>query len=125
MGGNPWILNTHGLAEFFYSAASSPGIPSPQLWQTARSLGGDRCLAEAVPSEAKSALVCAGDALLLRVRHHIGDGMRMSEQIDKQSGEPVGAVDLTWAYATAIGAIRARNVALKVAIQQEAHISAY
>ena len=63
--------------------------------------------------EAANALIRSGDALVLRVKHHVGPGgLRMTEQIDKTSGEPVGATDLTWAYSTALGAMRARSYAI-------------
>ena len=178
-GGNPWVLNTHALAEVFYRNAASvmntmtmaqEGVDDASIevtelsagfWGTVMALasysdrhepptpmttktdirhprdpaaaaeeeeeshhhhpriqkGHHRFLINGTYSigaqEAASALIRSGDALILRVKHHVGPGgLRMTEQIDKTSGEPVGATDLTWAYSTALGAMRARSYAI-------------
>lgn len=58
-------------------------------------------------------LVSQGDGMLLRVKEHIkSNGLHMQEQIGRDDGSVVSAVDLTWSYGTAIAASQARATAL-------------
>ena len=54
-------------------------------------------------------LIGQGDGCLLRVKHHIsGLGLHMAEQINRDTGGSVSAVDLIWSYGTALAAVTAR-----------------
>merc|ERR1711924_435093 len=55
------------------------------------------------------AMVGAGDGVMLRIRHHVKDaGFHLSEQLDKNTGAPMSAKDLTWSYATVLKAMPAQ-----------------
>ena len=48
-------------------------------------------------------LVGQGDGAMLRVKHHISTlGLHMAEQIDRNTGGSVSAVDLTWSDGKAV-----------------------
>lgn len=54
-------------------------------------------------------LVSSGDGFLLRVKEHIkNNGLHMQEQIGRDDGSVVSAVDLTWSYGTALAAMQTR-----------------
>ena len=58
-----------------------------------------------------AAMAGAGDGVLQRLRHHVSSsGFHLTEQIDRNSGESIGAHDLTWSYATTLKAMHARRV---------------
>jgi glucoamylase len=166
--GNPWILCTAALAEFFYRAGiehSSQGSISfskmnSEFFTQAMSLASFRSidgawelqpLARAVQSNqiitaasqhfatAIRVLLAAGDSILLRIkcssprsllfartrnsscitrtvralilsRYHVApQDVHMTEQINKDSGSPQGARDLTWSYGTVLGAMGSRK----------------
>lgn len=106
-GGNPWVLITAALASLMYQAARSVSSGPPlsaeelQAWQAALAL--DTFNGSAV------GFVAAGDAVLLRLRHHVkSTGFHLYEQIDKVSGKQYNAKDLTWSYAEVLGALQER-----------------
>ena len=58
--------------------------------------------------------LCAGDGILLRIRHHIEPlGLHCPEELNKDSGASQGAQDLTWSYGTVFGAMAGRTDAFK------------
>jgi glucoamylase len=54
-----------------------------------------------------------GDSILLALARHTPASGEMSEQIDKTSGEPASARNLTWSYAAFITAFAAREQSLQ------------
>lgn len=123
--GNPWVLTTAALAEFYFELATSLKS-SKQLYVTAKSekfwrrLMGARLMGRPVKAglvvkqgseemrELSEALIQKGDLFLRRVRLHSNPDGSLSEQIDRQSGYMVSARDLTWSYASLITAYKAR-----------------
>ena len=58
-------------------------------------------------------LVSAGDGVLLRIRYHTASAdFHMPEQLDKNTGAPASATDLTWSYSAVLEAMRARGAAV-------------
>lgn len=52
----------------------------------------------------------AGDGVLLRVRHHVEpDGFHLAEQIDRNTGVQISALNLTWSYAETLSAMDSRS----------------
>lgn len=57
-----------------------------------------------------NAMALSGDAILLRIRHHVeAQAFHCTEQINKDMGAPQGAQDLTWSYGTVLAAMLARK----------------
>jgi len=109
--GNPWVLITASLATLLYRAAHavqeghSLSPEEVRMWRLALNhrsfsgLGRD--------------FIAAGDAVLLRIAHHVRlDGGHLYEQIDKNSGRQYNARDLTWSYAEVLVALVERGEAL-------------
>ncbi|WVQ66144.1 uncharacterized protein L199_004322 [Kwoniella botswanensis] len=55
-----------------------------------------------------------GDSFLNVSRNAMEQGKRMSEQIGRDNGKPIGARDLTWSYASYTSAVKAREDAVFV-----------
>ena len=56
------------------------------------------------------AMAGAADGVLVRLRTHVkAGGFHLNEQIDRNSGNPMAAKDLTWSYATMLKAVHARK----------------
>jgi len=116
-GGNPWQLLTAALASLMYQTAAYVGegrplsLPQLNAWRSALFAGFNG---------AASDFVAAGDAILLRLVHHIdeADDWHLYEQIDRETGQQYNAKDLTWSYAEVLSALQAREHALEVG---EAH----
>eukprot|EP00475_Leptophrys_vorax_P045008 TRINITY_DN922_c0_g1_i1.p1 TRINITY_DN922_c0_g1~~TRINITY_DN922_c0_g1_i1.p1 ORF type:complete len:621 (-),score=167.52 TRINITY_DN922_c0_g1_i1:85-1947(-) len=133
-GGNPWVLCSSSLAEIFYRAAAEHASlgyinitdVNGGFWKNVVELSGVSVngleqgavlslnQSPALFLQTLQALTMSGDSILLRVRHHVKDqDFHMTEQINKDSGAPQGAQDLTWSYGTVIGAMTARKNAIK------------
>jgi len=129
-GGNPWILLTAALAQLLYRGATELASPSHTLDATAFAawapiLGLDeKSMDQAAMAKAMAG---AGDGVLMRLRAHVKDGgFHLTEQIDRNSGVPMGAKDLTWSYATMLKAVHARKVYTQtVAAQKKAAVPAF
>lgn len=108
-GGNPWVLTTAALAQVFYRAAFQTktfGLPSEAAQEQWSKLG----ITTSSSSEMAQALATSGDSVLLRLAKHVnGDGGRLDEQIDRDSGEQASAQSLTWSYAEVLNAMKART----------------
>ncbi len=85
-GGNPWILTTLAVAEYYYRLARQTN---------------------------NLKLVEKGDAYLERVYFHSRADGAMAEQWDKFTGFHISADELTWSHASFITAIRERKAAKK------------
>jgi glucoamylase len=129
-GGNPWILLSAALAETLYRGASEAkaaaaaeamatvAVPATAVEGGARLaegaleawapvLGLDAATAGA--AELAEALAGAGDGVMVRIRTHVaGAGFHLAEQLDRGTGNPMSAADLTWSYATVLKAVHAR-----------------
>ena len=120
-GGNPWILLTSALAELLYRGATemasavaentSLNMADMQAWAELLGVTLDENAKDVdVASVMAKAFAGAGDGVLTRVRSHVANtGFHLTEQIDKQSGAPMAAHDLTWSYAATLKAIHARS----------------
>lgn len=123
-GGNPWILLTSALAELLYNGASEMsrnlrtgeiGVDDVAAWE--RTLNIANAVTTPDLSERRAtlaeAMVGAGDGVLMRVRSHVSsEGFHLAEQLDRATGKPTSANDLTWSYAATLKAMDARKKAL-------------
>ncbi|MBK9322369.1 MAG: glycoside hydrolase family 15 protein [Bdellovibrionaceae bacterium] len=83
-GGNPWYLTTHAMAEYLCRRDLSKERTSPNL--------------KKIPF--------SGWQFLERSASLADSKGHFSEQADRVTGEPRGAADLTWSYASYLRAIR-------------------
>jgi len=111
-GGNPWILLSAALAQLLYRGAAEMVAGNVALdeetvaaWSRALSIDSKQNTAAALAQ----AMMGAGDGVLLRIRKHVlGAGLHLAEQLDRATGQPMSAADLTWSYATVLKALHAR-----------------
>lgn len=135
--GNPWFLTTNGLAELIYEAARASALgklsadktngrflltaiglakPAAERYQPVPLPQG-----EGAGKELAKLLIAGGDGVLERVKHHMLDGMHMSEQIYRggpnyppvKAGAQFGVRDLTWSYASLLDALASRQEAVE------------
>ena len=64
------------------------------------------------PGQDRAALVRKGDAFVARVRALTPEDGSLSEQVDRATGAPISARDLTWSYAAFVSTARLRACAL-------------
>lgn len=104
--GNPWVLLTAALAEYYYNVARG-------LEETGGFVVNDtnRVFYERLDitdgTKFKSALAklrAKGDEYLARIRYHGPDG-HFAEQFNRHSGFMQGARDLTWSYGAFVTAL--------------------
>jgi glucoamylase len=113
-GGNPWVLLTASAATLFYRQAAdlSKGVvPKEDVASALEQLIGGKVTT--------SALLGAGDAILLLMKKYLSNGMHMNEQIDRNTGTLLSAKDLTWNYANVLKAMKARSVAAETMRTEE------
>lgn len=106
--GNPWVLISASLANLLYQAAGDVKkgkAVDASVWSKAFSNGGG------FTGSVKD-FVAAGDSVLLRIKHHMNEGLHLSEQIDKLTGDQYNAKDLTWSYSEVLDALHQRRAAL-------------
>jgi glucoamylase len=119
--GNPWILLTAGMAEHHFQVARD--LQAQGLLKIS-ALNVDfynRAMMSKVftvgekitPTDPRFAQVIAGlrhlaDAYLRRVQHHAAADGGFAEEIQRDTGLPQGARDLTWNYASLITALNLR-----------------
>ena len=120
--GNPWYLTTASMAELFYRAVATYQDGSTGITVTNTSLPFWKYFASETPLSAGqtvqksspqfSALLDAlrgwGDAFIRRIKYHTPNDGRLAEEFHRNSGEPQGAQDLTWSYASILTAAFAR-----------------
>jgi len=124
--GNPWPLITNALAQYYYACANileKEGeiqiTPTNILFYQLLQLKLDKHeqIVESKQPEKFHAIIAAlrheGDALLANVKSYAScyddnTCLHYNEQIDRTSGKQVSARDLTWGYATVLGAMRFR-----------------
>lgn len=90
-GGNPWILTTFAVAEFYYKRAYD--------------------LADTDRGGALEA-IRIGDTFAERVRQHTPPDGSLSEQFSRHTGYMTSVENLTWSYASSISAALAREKAV-------------
>lgn len=94
--GNPWVLSTLAIAEYYYKSAvevaksKKNGIKEIQKY------------------------INTGDSFVKRVQFHANPDGSLSEQMDRYSGYMTSAPELTWNYAAIITAYLARQNAQNV-----------
>jgi glucoamylase len=117
-GGNPWHLLTASLGQLLYRGATesmkvhlglsnNTSIQGEDSWRTML----------AVPQEVNAAALAeamagAGDGVMTRLKKHVSgsnNNLHCSEQLDRNTGVPLSAKDLTWSYANVLTAINARK----------------
>lgn len=120
-GGNPWYLATAAMAQFMYAASSTyddansitvTNISEPffDYFTPEAKLQAGQTYKQSSQQFKKAidGLNGWGDAFMRTVKFYTpGDG-HLSEEIDRDSGVPVGAADLTWSYASVLTAAFAR-----------------
>jgi len=107
--GNPWVLITASLANLFYQAAAEVKkgkVADAKVWAKVFKNGGNF-------TGSAEDFVAAGDSVLVRIKHHMNEGMHLFEQIDKHTGKQYNAEDLTWSYSEVLDALHQRREALK------------
>eukprot|EP00928_Gymnodinium_smaydae_P063791 TRINITY_DN47284_c0_g1_i1.p1 TRINITY_DN47284_c0_g1~~TRINITY_DN47284_c0_g1_i1.p1 ORF type:complete len:492 (+),score=131.14 TRINITY_DN47284_c0_g1_i1:54-1529(+) len=112
-GGNPWVFITAALASLLYQVAYS--VASGALAPSATDVAAwAKALNSADFSGGANAFVAAGDAVLLRLKHHVlpSDDWHLYEQIDKETGQQYNAKDITWSYAEVLMALLERSKAV-------------
>jgi len=105
-GGNPWILLSASAATLLYRQSqevSHGKMPDAVASAMFEDLLGGKVTA--------SSLLGAGDAILLRMKAFLKNGMHMNEQIDRNDGTLKSAKDLTWNYANILKAMMERSKA--------------
>lgn len=126
--GNPWVLTTNALAEFYYSLAStymkqgSIKVTNENILffkQINENLVNQEGVIVSTVNPKQfnniiNALMAEGDKILQNVKTHSicykdRSCLHFSEQIDRASGEAVSAKDLTWGYTTVLRAMQARS----------------
>ena len=119
--GNPWILATHAIAELLYHVANAYARRK-QITPTIEEYAFYSRFAPSVELDpgkpitgTNLAYLCgnlslSGDSFLERVEKisSLYDG-RLSEQIQRDTGEMVGAIDLTWSYSSLLTALRTKS----------------
>lgn len=123
--GNPWYLCTAAMAETFYRAstelsnAGSITVSNVSLpfWKYFAPQAGVRTGRTYASSTAPfqqmiSGLHGWGDAFLRTFKFHTPTDGHLSEEYDRDSGYAMGAIDLTWSYASLLTASFARAEAI-------------
>ena len=129
-GGNPWVLLTAAFAQLDYMAGSEflrqGTIPveaedlsffrdllPDEAEKSALRAGLTLNKGDALFGKVVEGLKASGDSFLAEVRAHASPDGSLSEQIDKNSGAPKSAADLTWNYASILSALEARDTFLR------------
>jgi glucoamylase len=123
--GNPWVLSTAALGEFYYRLASRvrhlPEFTVDRINAKfvknvmGPALGGRAILPGMIIKSGSAemerftlSLREHGDLFMKRIRIHSSSDGSLSEQIDRNTGFMTSARDLTWSYASVITAFQAR-----------------
>lgn len=117
-GGNPWQLLTAVTAEVFYKASDATlqkikakgtdykvDFESNRSWLKLTELEDG-----ATAMELATRMLEAGDTVMSRLYEYVqGDGGRIDEQIDKNTGIQASAESLTWSYANILHSLTVRR----------------
>jgi glucoamylase len=121
--GNPWVLSTAALAQYYYELATMlnqvsqfPIDDTNAAFLAHLALNGINVQpglafahGSAEMGQLVQALMARGDLFMERIRLHENVDGSLSEQIDRNSGYMSSARDLTWSYASFITAQWARQ----------------
>ncbi len=117
--GNPWFLNTHYMAEFYYKlAAALEATGEIHINQTSRQFwskylsGEETRIVKGRHSQWNKMLrdlVGQGDAIMSHAKTYVGPFGNMAEQVNRDSGVQTGARDLSWSYSSFLRAAAARE----------------
>lgn len=128
--GNPWFLCSNLLALVYYGAARQlllgneiiiTFLMQQFLGQVAPALKFELndVLNKKHPNFLKlmECLISEGDSILASIKKYCviyddGSALHMSEQIDRATGEPVSARDLSWSYSSLLSAVHERDAAM-------------
>jgi len=108
--GNPWILATNALGEYYYRHALAVMTKPVSQFQHEHY---QKLLGEKYSPDRKTlakALGSQADGQLNRIRQHVAqDKFHLGEQLNRQNGMQQGANDLTWSYGTILAALSVRS----------------
>lgn len=124
-GGNPWYLCTAAMAELFYRASASytatgkiavTGTSLP-FWtyfspQANVSAGHTYQSSQVEFFDMVNSLNGWGDAFMRTLSYYTPSNGHLTEEINRSTGKPQGAIDLTWSYASVLTAGAARAAAM-------------
>jgi glucoamylase len=118
-GGQPWILLTAALSEFYYELATKiDSMHSLKIHKNnigffnntlGLNLGAQNLTSKSVLKLIVQKLVKLGDDNLERIKIHSGSKLQLDEQFGRHSGYMTGAPHLTWSYGAFVTAMNARN----------------
>jgi glucoamylase len=118
-GGQPWILLTAALSEYYYELASMIKLngkinitkDNKDFFNKVLKLNIAPALISqpGVIKRIVDQLRVLGDENLERIKIHSGSSLQLDEQFGRYSGYMTGAPHLTWSYGAFVTAINARN----------------
>lgn len=124
--GNPWYLCIATFSEYMYRLSSSfvaarkIKVTSTSLpfWtyyspQSAVTAGTTYAAGSTQFNNMIASLQGWGDAYMRTIKTYVPANGHLTEEIDRESGESVGAIDLTWSYASVLTAAFARAEAMQ------------
>lgn len=127
--GNPWVLTTAALAEYYFSLARIYLIkqkieitPTNKMFFKQLSNDIEHPITISVKTHPKQfyrlikQLIKVGDSLIKHIKQYAicyapNDCLHFAEQIDRATGEQISAKDLTWGYASLLSAMHAKDAA--------------
>lgn len=115
--GNPWVITTAALAEYYFRLANeldhagkfeitARALPFFQRLFPGRSFQAGSLITSALFEEAIARIREKGHAFLRRIQFHFPpDKFFLTEQFHRDSGEAWGAPNLTWSYSSYLSAL--------------------
>ena len=88
--GNPWFILTAAIAEYYFTLADNLSITEENQEQIAQ-------------------YILLGDHYLKLIKKYAPNNMKLSEQINLNTGIQQGASSLTWSYVSVLRAISLRE----------------
>lgn len=120
-GGNPWYLCTAAFSQLMYSASSEYGtagkisvtnVSKPFFDYFASEANAQIGQSYASGSKQFGQIISSlngwGDAFMRAIKFYTPSSGHLTEEINRNSGVPQGAADLTWSYASVLTAAMAR-----------------
>ena len=120
-GGNPWYLCTAAFAQYMYASSAeyalagsisvtNTSLPFWAYFAPKANLHAGQTYAQNSKQfrAATNALNGWGDAFFRTINFYTPSGGHLAEEINRDNGDPQGAADLTWSYASVLTAAFAR-----------------
>jgi glucoamylase len=118
--GNPWFLNTHYVAEFYYKLADALNTvgelkitPESRAFWNKYVDSNQAVLIKGLGNPSWdnmiTGLIQQGDAIMNHSRIYVDPFGGMAEQVHRDTGTQAGARDLSWSYSSFIRAATARE----------------